>query len=70
MRIESHSGHEAITGKEFRARQRQVQMALQLLVFSGVIRRADVEPSSPGTEGVVAPQPNGAADQVIDAASF
>lgn len=65
MRTGSHNRREAITGKEFRARQRQVQMALQLLVFSGVIRRANVEPSSPGAEGAVARPPGEAADTVI-----
>jgi hypothetical protein len=56
MRMESHSGREAITGKLIRARRLRMQMALQLLVFSGVIRR-------------VALQPSEAADNVISASS-
>ncbi|HLA62357.1 MAG TPA: hypothetical protein VK626_08930, partial [Nitrospiraceae bacterium] len=65
MRIVSHSGREAITGKLIRARRLRMQTALQLLVVSGVIRPANVEPPSLGTEGVVARQPSEAADNVI-----
>jgi hypothetical protein len=69
MRMESHSGREAITGKLIRARRLRMQMALQLLVFSGVIRRANVEPPSLRAEGAVALQPSEAADNVISASS-
>ena len=44
MRMVSLSGGAAITGKLIRARRLRTQTALQLLVFSGVIRRANVEP--------------------------
>ena len=64
MRMVSHSGREAITGKLIRARRLRMQTALQLLVFSGVIRRANVEPPSLGAEGAVALQPSEAADHV------
>jgi hypothetical protein len=37
MRMVSHSGREAITGKQIRAERLRMQTALQLLVFSGVI---------------------------------
>jgi hypothetical protein len=69
MRMVSHSGSEAITGKLIRARRLRMQMALQLLVFSGVIRRANVEPPSLGAEKAVALQPSEAADNVISASS-
>jgi hypothetical protein len=69
MRMVSHSGREAITGKLIRARRLRMQMALQLLVFSGVIRRANVEPPSLTAEGAVAPQPSEEADNVISASS-
>lgn len=69
MRIVSHSGREAITGKLTRARRLRVQTALQLLVFSGVIRRANVEPPSLGAEGAIALQPSEAADNVISVPS-
>ena len=67
MRMESHSGPEAITGKLIRARRLRMQTALQLLVFSGVIRRANVEPPSLRVEGAVALQPSETADNVISA---
>jgi hypothetical protein len=44
MRMVSHSGREAITGKLIRARRLRMQTTLQLLVASGVIRLANVEP--------------------------
>ena len=69
MHMVSHSGREAITGKLIRARRLRMQMALQLLVFSGVIRRANVEPPSLGAEASVAPQPSEADDNVISASS-
>ena len=69
MRMVSHSGREAITGKLIRARRLRMQTALQLLVFSGVIRRANVEPPSRGAEGAVALQPSEAVDNVISASS-
>ena len=69
MRMVSHSGREAITGKLIRARRLRMQMALQLLVFSGVIRHANAEPPSLGAEGPVALQPSEAADNVISAPS-
>ena len=69
MRMVSHSGREAITGKLIRARRLRMQMALQLLVFSGVIRRANVEPRSFGAEEAVALQPSEAGDNVISASS-
>ena len=65
----SHIGGEAITGKLIRARRLRMQTALQLLVFSGVIRRADVEPLSLRAEGAVALQPSKAADNVNSASS-
>jgi hypothetical protein len=67
MRMVSLSGREAITGKLIRARRLRMQTALQLLVFSGVIRRANVDPPSLGAEGAVALQPSEAADKVISA---
>ena len=69
MRMESHSGRGAITGKLIRARRLRMQTALQLLVFSGVIRRANVEPPSLGAEGAVARQPSEGADNVISTSS-
>ena len=65
----SHSGHEAITAKLIRARRLRMQTALQLLVASGVIRLANVEPPSLGAEGDVALQPSEAAENVISASS-
>ena len=65
----SHNGGEAITGKLIRARRLQMQTALQLLVFSGVIRRANVEPPSLGAEGAVALQPSETADNGISTSS-
>lgn len=69
MRMVSHSGREAITGQLIRARRLRMQTALQLLVFSGVIRRANVESPSPRAEGAVALQPSEAADTVISTSS-
>ena len=69
MRMVSHSGGEAITGKLIRAHRLRLQTALQLLVFSGVIRRANVEPPSLGAEGAVALKPSEAADNVISPSS-
>jgi hypothetical protein len=69
MRMVSHSGREAITGKLIRARRLRMQTALQLLVVSGVIRLATVEPPSLRAEGAVALQPSEAADNVISASS-
>lgn len=69
MRMESHSGREPSTGKLIRARRLRMQTALQLLVFSGVIRRANVEPPSFGAEGAVARQPSEAADNGISTSS-
>ena len=69
MRIMSHSGREAITGKLLRADRLRMQTALQLLVFSGVIRLANVEPPSLGAEEAVALTPSEAADNVISASS-
>ena len=69
MRMVSHSGREATTGQLIRARRLRMQTALQLLVFSGVIRRANVEPPSLGAEGAVALQPSDAADHVISTSS-
>ena len=65
----SPSGREAITGKLIRARRLRMQTALQLLVDSGVIRLANVEPPSLEAEGTVALQPSKAADNVISASS-
>jgi len=65
----SHSGHEAITAKLIRARRLRMQTALQLLVASGVIRLANVEPSSPGAGEAVVLQPSKAADHVISVSS-
>jgi hypothetical protein len=42
--MESFNGIEAITGKLIRARRLRMQKAIQLLVDSGVIRLANVEP--------------------------
>ena len=69
MRMVSHSGREAITGKLIRARRLRMQTALQLLVFSGVIRRANVEPPSLGAGGADARQPSEAADNGISTSS-
>ena len=69
MRMVSHSGHEAITGKLIRARHLRIQTAFQLLVASGVIRLANGEPPSLGAGGAVALQPSEAADNVISASS-
>lgn len=69
MRIVSHSGREAITGKLIRTRRLRMQTTLQLLVASGVIRLANVEPPSLGTGEDVALQPSEAADNVISASS-
>jgi len=69
MRMVSHSGHEAITGKLIRARRLRIQTALQLLLASGVIRPANVEPPSLGAGGAVALQSSEAADNVISASS-
>lgn len=69
MRMVSHSGREAITRQLIRARRLRMQTALQLLVFSGVIRRANVEPPSLGAERAVALQPSEAADTVISTSS-
>lgn len=69
MFMVSHSGHEAITGKLIRARRLRIQNALRLLVVSGVIRLANVEPPYLGAEGAVALQPSEAADHVISASS-
>jgi len=65
----SHSGHEAITAKLIRARRLRMQTALQLLVASGVIRLANVEPSPPGAGDAVALQPSKEADHVISVSS-
>jgi hypothetical protein len=65
----SHSGREEITGKLIRARHLRMQTALQLLVASGVIRHANVEPPSLGVGGAVALQPSEAVDNVISASS-
>lgn len=65
----SHSGREAITGKLIRARRLRMQTALQLLVFSGVIRRANVEPPSIGVEGRIPQHPSETADNGISASS-
>jgi hypothetical protein len=69
MRMVSHSGREAITGKLIRAERLRMQTALQLLVFSGVIRLANVEPPSLGAEGAVALPPSEAVDNVSSASS-
>jgi len=69
MRMVSHNGREPITGKLIRARRLRMQTALQLLVASGVIRLANVEPPSLGAGGAVALQPSEAADNVISASS-
>ena len=69
MRIVSHSGREAITGKLIRARRLRMQTTLQLLVASGVIRLANVEPSSPGAGEAVVLQPSKEADHVISVSS-
>jgi hypothetical protein len=69
MRMVSHSGREAITGKLIRARRLRMQTALHLLVASGVIRPANVEPPSLGAGGAIALQPSEAADNVISASS-
>jgi hypothetical protein len=63
----SHSGREAITGKLIRARRLRMQTALQLLVLSGVIRLANVEPPFLGAEEAVALPPSEAADNVSSA---
>ena len=70
MRMGSDSGREAIRGNLICARRLRVQTALQLLVFSGVIRRANVEPPRLGAEGAVVLQPSEQADNVISASSF
>lgn len=67
MRIVPHNGREAITGKLIRARRLRMQTTLQLLVASGVIRPANVEPPSLGAGEAVALQPSEAADNVISA---
>jgi hypothetical protein len=64
MRMVSHSGREAITGKLLRAERLRMQTALQLLVFSGVIRLANVEPPSLGAEEAAALPPSEPADNV------
>ena len=69
MRMVSHSGREAMTGKLIRARRLRMQTAFQLLVASGVIRLANDEPPSLGAGGAVALQPSEAADKVISASS-
>ena len=69
MRMVSHIGREAITGKLIRARRLRMQTALQLLVASGVIRLANVELPSLGAGEAVALQPSEAADNVISASS-
>ena len=65
----SHSGHEAITAKLIRARRLRMQTTLQLLVASGVIRLANVEPPSLGAGDAVALQPSKAADNVFSVSS-
>ena len=69
MRMVSHSGREAMTGKLIRARRLRMQTAFQLLLASGVIRLANVELPSLGAGGAVALQPSEAADNVISASS-
>ena len=69
MRMVSHSGREATTGKLIRARRLRMQTALPLLLANGVIRLANVEPPSLGAGGAVALQPSEAADNVISASS-
>ena len=61
MLIVSHSG---------RARRLRMQTTLQLLVASGVIRLASVEPPSLGAGKAIALQPSEAADNVTSASSF
>ena len=65
----SHSGREAITGKLIRAQRLRMQTALQLLLASGVIRPANVEPPSLEGGGAVALQASEATDYVISASS-
>ena len=69
MRIVLHSRREAITGKLICARRLRMQTTLQLLVASGVIRIANVEPPSLRAGEAVALQPSEAADNVISASS-
>ena len=66
MRMMSQSGHEAITGKLIRARRLRMQMTLQLLLASGVIRLANVEPPFLGAGEAVALQPSEAPDALLD----
>ena len=47
----------------------ECRQALQLLVFSGVIRRANVEPPRLGAETARALQPSEEADNLISASS-
>jgi hypothetical protein len=69
MRMVSHSGREAITGKLLRAERLRMQTALQLLVFSGVIRLANVELPSLEAEEAVGLPPSEPANDVISASS-
>ena len=69
MRMGSDSGREAIRGNLICARRLRVQTALQLLVFSGVIRHANVEPPRLEAERARALQPSEEADSLISASS-
>lgn len=62
MQIISQGTREAVTGKLLRERRLRMEKALHLLVLSGVIRLAKVEPP---LEGVVALHPPEAPDNVI-----
>jgi hypothetical protein len=65
MPIMSHSGGEAMAGRTLsRERRERMRMALLLLVVSGVIRPANLEPPYVGAEGTVAVPPS-EADNVI-----
>ncbi|MDF0643163.1 MAG: hypothetical protein P0111_03980 [Nitrospira sp.] len=55
--MEPSNGIEAITGKLIRARRLRMQKALQLFVYSGVIRLAASEPPHLRIEAAVPPEP-------------
>jgi len=64
MQIISEGTREAITGKLLREKRLRMEKALHLLVLSGVIRLAKVEPP---LEGLVTVQPPEAPDSVMSA---
>ncbi|SLM49827.1 protein of unknown function [Nitrospira japonica] len=66
MAIIVQGAREAITGKLLREKRLRMEKVLHLLVLSGVIRLAKVEPP---LEGLVTLQPPEAPDNVISASA-